>query len=112
MRQNSYVASIYILGTEKLVAEDMMARSRTSTKTFTFRHPFFLKGVGMELPAGTYEVEYEEHEMALRGNVYWHIMRCSIPVPPALLRPGLLGAAASIDHRELERVYAEDCSKT
>jgi hypothetical protein len=65
----------------------------------------------MELPAGPYQVEYEEHEIALRGQVYRHIMRCSIPIPPASLRPGLLGATASIDHRELERVYAEDQSK-
>jgi hypothetical protein len=78
---------------------------------FTFRYPFFLKGVGTELPAGTYEVEYEEAEIAIRGEAIWQVMRCSIPIPQALLRPGRLGASAAIDGRELEKVYIEDNEK-
>lgn len=85
-----------------------MARSRTSTKSFTFRHPFTIKGVGAELPAGTYEVTYEESEIAIRGMSHWSIMRCSIPVPATA--SGRWGAAA-IDHRELERVHMEDQAK-
>jgi hypothetical protein len=65
----------------------------------------------MELPAGTYEVGYEEHETVFGGHVIWQLMRCSIPIPPDSPRPGLLGGNARIDPRELERVYEEDHGK-
>ncbi len=84
-----------------------MAIVRIWTETLTFRHSFQLRGVG-ELPAGTYQIEFEEHDIVLHGHTKKQIMRCEIPIPQSMLSPGVLGMSAKIDHRELRLRQTED----
>jgi hypothetical protein len=87
-----------------------MTRIRTWTETITFRKPVLFKAVGEPLPAGTYEIEFEEHEFVLHGHSKPQIMRCSIPIPQSMLRPNVLGMTANIDHRELRVRQVEDAN--
>jgi hypothetical protein len=86
-----------------------MSQQRITTRTYVFRHPFFLKAVGTELPAGSYEVEFTESTIALHGNIQWVPTRCSLAIPHGVLDARAYGAA--VDSRELERVHAEDQAK-
>ena len=88
-----------------------MSQRRTWTETITFRRSVLFKSVGMPLPAGTYEIEFEEQEIVLHGHSKWQIMRCSIPIPQSMLKPGQLGATANLDHKELRTRLAEDAAE-
>ena len=87
-----------------------MSSMRTWIETVTFRKPVLFRAIGEPLPPGTYEIEFVEREFVLHGHSKWQIMRCSIPIPQSMLRPGVDGMTASIDHRELRERQAEDAA--
>ena len=98
-RASCYVASYDNHGAA--VQEKPMAEQRTLTDNFTFNHPFFLTNIGQELPAGTYPITYTE--IKLPGSPVWQILQCKISIPPGVIKPGDLGAKASVNWRELEQ---------
>lgn len=80
-----------------------MTTTRTTVKTVTFTHPFTLRGMDEERPAGTYVVETDEDLIeplsfaAFRRTATW------IRLPP---RPGGDGSmqVICIDPDELDKV--------
>ena len=62
----------------------------------------------MEFPPGCYVVEFAEMEVAVRDRTVKQIVRCMVPIPPALLPPGVLTMFKNVDHSELAERHAED----
>ena len=83
-----------------------MSQQRTRTISVDFRSPFYLKRVGTTLPAGDYDVIYNEFEM--RPGSGWAILSCKMIIGPDILGPGDLGATADIDPVDLLEVYDKD----
>lgn len=84
-----------------------MTEPRIWTEELTFKRSFSLKTVG-ELPAGTYQVEFEEHDIVLHGHTKKQIMRCEITIPQSMLRFDIDGLSVKVDHRELRLRHKND----
>ena len=83
---------------------------RTKETTVTFLHPFVLKALGASLPAGTYRVVNDEHEITglsflafERGATMLHV--------PAISTPGGRHQVFTIDPAELEAAMEADASR-
>ena len=87
-----------------------MSRTRTWTETIVFRHPFFLKAIGRELPPGSYDVMFEEREYVLHGHSKWQIVGCWVPLPASMLPSAQLSASANVDPDELRHGQSEDAA--
>ena len=88
-----------------------MPEVRRWTESLTFRHPLFLKRIGEPLPAGTYEVTFEEHTFMIGGRPKKQIMRCAVEMPASMLGPNMLSATADVDPNELRLRHFEDQQK-
>jgi hypothetical protein len=73
-----------------------------------FLRPFKLSGFDQDLPAGRYEIRFEEIEIVLHGFSKWQPTRCMLPVPASMLSSNQLAAMASVDPNELRQRLAED----
>ena len=73
-----------------------MTQTRTSKSSVTFQHPFALKGVGRELPAGTYEVVTDEE--LIEGLSFPAFRRVSTMI----FVPALAHTNSSIEMHQIE----------
>lgn len=85
-----------------------LVRMHSRTREMTFHQPFRLNGFAQPLPPGHYTVEVAEVEVAVRDRTVTQVLRCMVPIPPALLPPGVRAMFRNVDHSELERRHAED----
>ncbi len=73
-----------------------MTQTRTSKTSITFQHPFALKGVGRELPPGTYQVVTDEE--LIEGLSFPAFRRVSTMI----FVPTLAHANSSIEMHQIE----------
>ena len=78
---------------------------RSTTKTVTFQHPFTLKDVDMELPAGCYEVETIEERLDTLSEVAYRRLSTTMTVhrPITMWRQ-----MVAIDPADLEAALEKD----
>jgi hypothetical protein len=80
---------------------------RTSSKTITFHHPFWLKGVDRELPPGDYRVVTEEELIEGLSFAAYHRVSTVIFVPSP---SGTAVEMVTIDPADLEATQLRDAS--
>ena len=79
-------------------------------KQVTFRYPFTLPTLGMELPAGTYALEVEHIPVPLHGyDVGFDVE--TFYVDKGVLGENDLGFASKLSKGELQKALAEDRAK-
>ncbi|MDH3601427.1 MAG: hypothetical protein OEU26_17585 [Candidatus Tectomicrobia bacterium] len=80
---------------------------RTSRKTVTFRRPFTLKGVNVELPAGAYTVETDEEPLEGISILAYRRISTVLYVPG---KPGdrVLERMLTIDPKALDAAMERD----
>jgi hypothetical protein len=78
---------------------------RTSSKTTTFHHPFWLKGVDRELPPGDYRVVTEEELIEGLSFSAYHRLSTVIFVPAS---SGSATEMVTIDPADLEMARGQD----
>jgi hypothetical protein len=81
--------------------------TRTSTKTITFHHPFWLKGVDRELPPGDYRVVTEEELIEGLSFSAYHRVSTVIFVPA---QSGSAVEMVTIDPTDLKAALERDAS--
>ena len=79
--------------------------TRTSSKTITFHHPFWLKGVDRELPSGDYRVVTEEELIEGLSFSAYHRVSTVIFVPAP---SGSAVEMVTIDPADLEAAQERD----
>jgi hypothetical protein len=80
---------------------------RTSSKTITFHHPFWLKGVDRELPSGDYRVVTDEELIEGLSFPAYHRIATVIFVPSP---SGSAVEMVTIDPADLEAAQERDAS--
>jgi hypothetical protein len=82
---------------------------RTTSRTVTFAHPFFLKGIVEEQPAGSYVVETDEEQIETASVQAYRRISTLIRLPA---RPGslVLGQVVDIDPAELAAALGRDAA--
>jgi len=80
---------------------------RTSSKTITFHHPFWLKGVDRELPSGDYRVVTNEELIEGLSFPAYHRIATVIFVPSP---SGSAVEMVTIDPADLEAAQERDAS--
>ena len=80
---------------------------RTSSKTITFHHPFWLKGVDRELPPGDYRVVTDEELIEGLSFPAYHRVSTVIFVPAP---SGSAVEMVTIDPADLEAAQGRDAS--
>jgi hypothetical protein len=78
---------------------------RTNSKTTTFHHPFWLKGVDRELPPGDYRVVTEEELIEGLSFSAYHRLSTVIFVPAS---SGSATEMVTIDPADLEMARGRD----
>jgi hypothetical protein len=81
--------------------------TRTSSKTITFHHPFWLKGVDRELPPRDYRVVAEEELIEGLSFSAYHRVSTVIFVPA---QSGSAVEMVTIDPTDLEAALERDAS--
>ena len=80
---------------------------RTTTKSVTFRHPFFLKGADGVQPPGTYAVDTDEEQMpGLSFPAYRRISTTIVLSVP--YGGGAVRQVITIDPEDLEAAQLKD----
>ena len=80
---------------------------RTTSRTVTFQHAFFLRGMDAMQPPGCYTVEDDEERLDTRFGSAFRRVATWIWLPSELANRGVV-RMASIDARELEAALAVD----
>jgi hypothetical protein len=81
--------------------------TRTWRKSVTFKHPFILKDVGRELPAGTYEVVTDEELLEALSFPVYRRVSTMIMVPTASASPSSM-EMLQVDPLQLAAAEARD----
>lgn len=82
---------------------------RTTSRIVTFTHPFLLRGLAEEQPAGSYTVETDEELLATASVAAYRRVSTLIrlPGPPASM---VLGQMVDIDPAELAAALDRDAA--
>jgi hypothetical protein len=83
---------------------------RTTSRTVTFAHPFLLRGIIEEQPAGSYVVETDEERIETASVEAYRRISTLIRLPA---RPGslVLGQVVDIDPAELAAALERDAAR-
>ncbi len=87
-----------------------MAQQRTRTRSVTFLHSILMPSVGVELPAGAYQVT--DTDSYLGARLGWANMSTQIHIGPGILKAGDLGGSARLLKGELDAAVFADRDKT
>lgn len=80
---------------------------RSRRETITFRHPFHIRGIERELPAGPYEVVTDEETIEGLSFAAWRRVATMITVPSEGVRGATeLRAIGSVDLADAQRTDA------
>ncbi|MBR0785594.1 hypothetical protein [Bradyrhizobium iriomotense] len=82
---------------------------RSRHETVTFRHPFHIRGIARELPAGAYEVVTDEETIEGLSFEVWRRVATMITVPAEGGRGGMMEMHA-IGSVDLADAQAADAS--
>lgn len=82
-------------------------RERTTCRSVNFSHPFFLRGIDGEQPAGTYEIETVEELIDGLSFIAYRRISTTI-VLPSPANPIHCRQAETIDPRDLEAAEKRD----
>lgn len=77
---------------------------RTSTRSVTFRRPFFINGIDKQLPAGTYDIETDEKLLENVSFLAYQRVSTAIHLP----QKGGYSTTLTIDPRELDAALKRD----
>ena len=82
--------------------------TRTRHESVTFKHPFHIRGIERELPAGAYEVVTDEETIEGLSFAAWRRVATMIMVPAEGAHGGVMEmhAIGSIDLADAQRIDA------
>jgi hypothetical protein len=85
---------------------------RSRRETVTFQHPFHLRGIARQLPAGAYEVVTDEETIDGLSFEVWRRVATMITVPSESVRGATerlsIGSVELADARATDRSAAHD----
>ena len=84
-----------------------MTITRTKRVTFSFRHPFTLKGIGRQLPPGNYEIVSDEELIEELSFPVYRRVATLIFVPGEAYRKSSI-EMVDVDPQELAAAHARD----
>ncbi|GGI30866.1 hypothetical protein [Bradyrhizobium guangdongense] len=81
---------------------------RSRRETVTFRHPFHIRGIARELPAGPYEVVTDEEMIDGLSFAVWRRVATMITVPSEAVRGATeVRSIGSVDLADAQRADVE-----